>query len=324
MPISPSRISTPVQRSTSTVPTSSTSLFSAAPSHTGCWPSGTLPSPSNQPLLTRWPPWRSACFGTASLSTFSPGSTSSNSSSLFGGPTVPPWATNTARANFFTGGPHGFPREVVVVLAASLGLVLFAAVAAVSLIYLRRLCRRRRLRRSVERAYPADLCAPVEEAESAKDVNVFEGNTSRDTHAPNAGHPSPPSSSVIDISSPRTSVFVAPPSSPFIRQEECQQAPSTIPSQPSSEDQGSAKAATEPSVGADVPRPTRDLPIPPYSNPSSVPECRTGVPRTSRFVTVLKEVPDEEERELPPPYEPGSQAIHDATPRQESRTYGDV
>lgn len=216
--------------------------------------------------------------------------------------------THPNRSEVSGSGPHGPSSEVIIAISASLGLLLLTAVSALLIFYLRRMYRRHRLCQFAQRARPSELCAPTDEVGSANNVDTFQRSTSRDTHRSTSGHSLAVPSSVIDIAGPRTSIFVSPPSSlspPCLPKIPQHSSPPVTAPRPSRERNG-PKAAAEPIPGSAI---VQDPPVSPPAG--SVIARRSGVSGGSPFVTVLMEVPDEEERDLPPPYQPRPQATYD-------------
>ncbi|KAL1940422.1 hypothetical protein VTO73DRAFT_8994 [Trametes versicolor] len=285
-----------------------TSTSSIPPSQTS-GSSGNVPTSLSLPSSrTTQPPSTSSSIGQPSLTTTPPFTSSSSIQA------VTLSSTAAVPSGISTGGSHPTHRNVIIAVATSLGLVVLAAVATLISLYLRRLYRRRQLRQSTRRAHPSDICVTAAEIGNPKTPDALQRDLSNllDARVSTEPHPSAPLSSVIDISGPRTSVFVAPPTSPIARREVFLQSSPSITPRPSGEDRDVRKTPTEPvsqpGGPADIDRGPPIAPAP--ADPVSVLPRRSGTPRGSRrFVTVLIEVPDEEEHELPPPYQPGQRVM---------------
>lgn len=307
----------PLPSSTSTSMASSTSHTSMSfPTSTSSIPpsqtsgsSGNVPTSLSLPSSrTTQPPSTSSSIGQPSLTTTPPFTSSSSIQA------VTLSSTAAVPSGISTGVSHPTHRNVIIAVATSLGLVVLAAVATLISLYLRRLYRRRQLRQSTRRAHPSDICVTAAEIGNPKTPDALQRDLSNllDARVSTEPHPSAPLSSVIDISGPRTSVFVAPPTSPIARREVFLQSSPSITPRPSGEDRDVRKTPTEsvsqPGGPADIDRGPPIAPAP--ADPVSVLPRRSGTPRGSRrFVTVLMEVPDEEEHELPPPYQPGQRVM---------------
>ncbi len=332
---SSSSISIPVQSSTrphstsfesistfsvlSTPQTSGSSSSTVSPSQTAISSSHTPVASSLQPSRTSRLPQSSLIFSQASLTASSPGSRPFSTASSFSSTSADP--SSSSHSNQSESGSHGAPRKVVIALSASLGILLLAAVAALWAICLRRMYRRRHRRQSGQRAQQSDIYVSPSEVGSAKDgADIFQGNTSRDTHPSTAGHDSIVSPSAVPIPDPGTSIFVSPP--PFLqgRRETLQHSEPLISPRSSSEERNGARAAVEPISESNT---VQESPASPAPNLVNVHAHRSGVPGGSHFVTVLMEVPDEDECEMPPPYQPGSRDMHGATRREEAGTCED-
>lgn len=321
----PSSTFTSVQNSTSHISTSFPTSTSIPPSETSGSSRNVPTPPSLPPSRTTQPPSSSSSVAQPSLTTTPPFTSSSSSIQA-----VTSWSTTAVSSGMSTSEPHLTHRNVIVAVATSLGFVVLAAVATVILLYLRRLYRRRQLRQSTRHAHPSDICITAAETARSRTPDVLQGNNSNllaDARVSTVDHPSVPSSSVIDISGSRTSVYVAPPTSPIARREPFLQSSSSITPRLSSEDHDDRKfpAVSVPQPGGPtsiVRRPP--APPPPADSVSALPRP-SAMPRGSRrFVTVLMEVPDEEELELPPPYHPGQRVMYYTRHLEELRTPGDV
>lgn len=261
-----------------------------------------------------------------SLAGLSPGSEPSSTSPPPSSPTAPPSSISPeSTSNLSNSGSHRSPHKVIVALSTALGLVLLAVIVAISMRHLRRLYHDRRLSYLAQRAQASVLCTPTPEIRSARDAAVLQRDSSpsHNTQISIATPSSLPSYSMIHVAIPRASVSVASPASPLDPLEEHQRLASLpITPQTLGEDMGGAKTAEAiPSVA--VPVSEQDLPASHPADLSATSIRNSAVLRWTRSVMTLSDVADEEEREMPPPYQPGSprRAMHNAILGEESGTY---